>query len=391
MYSECSHVMNENLKEQFLLDPDIIFLNNGSFGACPRPVFEDYQRWQQELERRPVEFLGRQAVDLLGVARVKLGEYLTCDADDVVYFPNPTTAINMVARSLNLKPGDEILTTNHEYGAMSRTWRFICSKTGAKYIKRSVPLPVTSQDVVVENFWQGVTDRTQVIFISHITSPTALVFPVKEICRRARDAGILSIVDGAHAPGQITVNVSEIGADFYTGACHKWMLSPKGSSFLYASNEVQESLDPLVVSWGYECDPGFGSGNQFIDYHEWQGTRDIAAFLSVPAAIEFMAANDWERVRDSCHNLSVNVLEQINALTGLDSICSEGEKWFGQMVSARLPEVDIDDLQAKLYSQYQIEIPLMRWNDQPLIRVSIQAYNSQDDVDKLLEVLSQLL
>jgi len=391
MSSECSHVMNENLKEQFLLDPDIIFLNNGSFGACPRPVFEDYQRWQQELERRPVEFLGRQAVDLLGVARVKLGEYLTCDADDVVYFPNPTTAINMVARSLNLKPGDEILTTNHEYGAMSRTWRFICSKTGAKYIKRSVPLPVTSQDVVVENFWQGVTDRTQVIFISHITSPTALVFPVKEICRRARDAGILSIVDGAHAPGQITVNVSEIGADFYTGACHKWMLSPKGSSFLYASNEVQESLDPLVISWGYECDPGFGSGNQFIDYHEWQGTRDIAAFLSVPAAIEFMAANDWERVRDSCHNLSVNVLEQINALTGLDSICSEGEKWFGQMVSARLPEVDIDDLQAKLYSQYQIEIPLMRWNDQPLIRVSIQAYNSQDDVDKLLEVLSQLL
>jgi len=379
------------VKNQFLLDPEITFLNHGSFGACPRPVFEAYLQWQLELERQPVDFLGRQAVGLLGIARAKLGEYLGCDAEDVVYFPNPTTAINMVARNLDLKPGDEILTTDHEYGAMSRTWGFICHKTGAKYIQRPVPLPVTSQEEFVENFWQGVTDRTQVVFISHITSPTALIFPVQEICRRARDAGILSIVDGAHAPGQIPVDLREIGADFYTGACHKWMLSPKGSSFLYACKEVQESLDPLVVSWGYQPDPGFGSGKQFIDYHEWQGTRDIAAFLAVPAAVEFMAANNWEEVGDSCHRLAVNAVERINAQTGLESIVPDGEEWFGQMVTARLPEVDVDALQVQLYDQYQIEIPLIRWNDQPLIRVSIQAYNSKEDVDTLLAALRSLL
>ena len=191
------------VKRQFLLEPQIIFLNHGSFGACPRPVFEVYQNWQLELERQPVAFLGRWAIGLLAEARAKLGAYLGCAAENLVYFPNPTSALNMVARSLALQPGDEILATDHEYGAMDRTWRFTCKKNGARYIRQPLPLPVGTQDEFVERFWQGVTPQTKVIFISHITSPTALIFPVAAICRRAREAGILTIVDGAHAPGQI--------------------------------------------------------------------------------------------------------------------------------------------------------------------------------------------
>lgn len=379
------------MREQFLLDPDIVFLNHGSFGACPQPVFETYQNWQRELERQPVEFLGRRFEELMAGARRSLGEYLGCQPDDLVYFPNPTTAVNMVVRSLDLGPGDEILTTDHEYGAMDRTWRFICKQTGATYIRRSIPLPVTTHDDLVDSFWEGVTNQTRVIFVSHITSPTALIFPVKKICRRARGAGILSIVDGAHAPGQIPLNLEGIGADVYTGACHKWMLSPKGASFLYAREEVQERLDPLVVSWGYESDPGFGSGNRFIDYHQWQGTRDPAPFLSVPAAIEFMQANNWDLVRESCHELAMNTLQRINALTGLPSICPPEGGWMGQMAAARLPEVEPRKFQKALYDRFLIEVPITSWNDQHLIRVSIQAYNTQADMDVLLGGLADLL
>lgn len=377
------------LKHNFLLDPHIRFMNHGSFGACPRPVFAAYQNWQRELERQPVEFLGRRALALLAEARSKLGRYLGCQPENLVYFPNPTTAINMVARSLELSPGDEILTSDHEYGAMDRTWRFICKKTGASYIQQPVPLPLGGQSDFVEAFWQGVTPRTRVIFISHITSPTALIFPVEAICRRAREAGIISIVDGAHAPGQMAVNLEEIGADIYTGACHKWMLSPKGASFLYARPEVQERLDPLVVSWGYDADPGFRSGHRFIDYHEWQGTRDLSAFLAVPAAIQFMADNHWDQVRAACHQLAVETRQKIDQLTGLEPVCTED--WLGQMFAARLPPVEIQNLKERLYAEHRIEVPIMEWQGQPFIRVSIQAYNTPEDVDALMEGLAALL
>jgi isopenicillin-N epimerase len=214
---------------------------------------------------------------------------------------------------------------------------------------------------------------------------------VQEICRRARDAGILSIVDGAHAAGQIPVNLQEIGADIYTGACHKWMLSPKGSSFLYARPEIQERLDPLVISWGYDADLGFGSGSMFIDYHEWQGTRDLSAYLTVPAAIAYMAEKGWDKVRADCHELAVMARQQINSLTDLPPICPEQEGWLGQMFTARLPETDVQALKSDLYKEYRIEVPIFKWNDQPFIRVSIQGYNTKGDVDTLLRGLVALL
>lgn len=377
-------------KDLFLLDPEVIFLNHGSFGACPKTVFEVYQNWQRELERQPVEFLSRRIADLLAEARTQLAAYLGVESDEVVYFSNPTTAINMIARSLDLHPGDEVLASDHEYGALDRTWRFICRQKGAKYIQRPIALPITSQADVVEALWQGVSEHTRVIFISHITSPTALVFPVEEICQRARTAGILTIVDGAHAPGQIQLDLNVIGADFYAGACHKWLCAPKGAGFLFARRSIQSRLAPLVVSWGYESEkPG---PSQFIDYHEWQGTRDLSAFLSVPAAIEFQALHDWRAVRRRCHALASQTRARINTLTDLPAICPDSPEWYGQMFVALLPAgVATEGLKARLYEEYRIEVPLHRWNNQPLIRVSFQVYNDTADTDALLMALRELL
>lgn len=380
------------MKEHFLLDPEITFLNHGSFGACPKPVFDVYQRWQRELERRPVEFLGRRATPLLAEAREKLGKYLNCATDDLVYFPNPTTAINMVVRNLDLRPGDEILTTDHEYGAMDRTWRYYCAKSGAKYVRRHIPLPVTSHTGFVEDFWAGVTPQTKIIFISHITSTTALVFPVGEVCRRAREAGILCIVDGAHAPGHIELDLGVLGADIYTGACHKWLLAPKGAAFLYVRRELQEMLDPLVVSWGYDAEPGYGSGKTFIDYHEWQGTRDLAAFLSVPAAIDFQRDQAWDHVRARCRDLVRSVQKEVSALSGVLPIYSHPEEWIGQMVALPLPKsVDGAALQKRLYDDYRMEIPHTRWWEQSFLRLSVQGYNTEADLDYFVETLKSLL
>lgn len=387
----------DSLKSLFLLDPDVTFLNHGSFGACPRPVFEEYQRWQRELESRPVEFLGRRATALLAEARAALAAYLGAPADDVVYFPNPTTAVNMVARSLRLQPGDEILATDHEYGAMDRTWKVVCRKAGAKYVRRPIPLPVTSHAEFVEQFWAGVTERTRAIFISHITSPTALTFPVQEICRRARAAGLLTVVDGAHAPGQLPLNLPQLGCDLYTGACHKWLCAPKGSAFLYARPEVQSWLEPLVVSWGwsdaeeYVPNPEMG-GTPFIRFHQWQGTRDLAAFLATPAAIAFQAAHDWEAVRRRCCVLAADTRHRLNALTGLPAICPDSPEWFTQLFAARLPDgADTKALKMALYDDYRIEAPLIEWNGQKFIRVSFQGYNTQADAEALVEAMGDLL
>ncbi|MBN1667544.1 MAG: aminotransferase class V-fold PLP-dependent enzyme, partial [Anaerolineales bacterium] len=214
------------------------------------------------------------------------------------------------------------------------------------------------------------------------------IFPVAEICRRARQAGILTVVDGAHAPGQIALDLKAVGADIYIGACHKWLMAPKGSAFLYARPEAQTWLEPLVVSWGYAADPGYGSGNAFLDYHEWQGTRDLAAFLAVPAAIDFYRHNHWDAVADRCHHLAAQARRQIVALTGLPEICPESSRWFGQMFAVRLPPDTPADLQQQLWQQERIEVPILRWQTHTLMRVSVQGYNSQADLDRLLSALA---
>ena len=377
-----------NITDQFLLAPDVIFLNHGSFGATPKPVMEAYRAWQMKLERHPVRFLGREINDMLLDARTALGAYLNAAADDLVFIPNATHGANIVARSMQLSQDDEVLTTDHEYGACDYAWEFVCRKTDSRYIRQHIPLPVRTEEEIVEQFWKGVSPRTKVIYISHITSPTALRLPVKHICRRAKELNILTIVDAAHSPGQIPVDLQGLGADVVFGNCHKWMLSPKGAGFLYVRPEIQPMVEPLIVSWGYHATDDTATGSQFIDYLQWTGTHDPASYLSVPAAIQFQKDFEWDKVRFACHALAVEAETRIRKLTGLPSLYSD-DSWFVQMVATQLPvETDTLALKEYLYNEHRIEVPLVEWNGYKLIRVSVQGYNTTKDIDALIKALS---
>ena len=380
-----------SLKEYFLLDPTVIFLNHGSYGATPKPVFEAYQNWQRRLEHQPVLFLGRELPELLRESRIALGKYLNADADDLVYIPNATHGVNIVAHSLRLKPGDEVLTTDHEYGACDYTWEFVCGKAGADYVHQTIPLPVHSEDEIVDMLWQAVTPRTKVIYLSHITSATALRMPVEKICKRAREAGILTIIDAAHAPGQIPVDLQALQADILFANAHKWMLNVKGSAFLYVRREVQHLIEPLVVSWGYHPTPDIATGSRFIDILQWTGTKDPTAARTVPDAIQFMNEHDWDTVRCQSHELLRQAIERICDLTKRSPSYPLDSDFYSQMGIAPLPAVNLAVLKQRLYDEYKIEVPLTQWQDKQFIRISIQAYNDQADVDALVHSLQILL
>lgn len=377
------------MRDQFLLDPSVVFLNHGSFGACPIPVFDEYQRWQRELERQPVAFLGRRHTALLADARAALAGYLHASPDDLVFVPNATVGVNTIARSLHLSPGDEVLTSDHEYGALDRTWRFVCARTGAAYVRHPVPLPF-DPEAMVESLWSAVTPRTKVLYLSHITSPTALIFPVAELVRRAREAGLFTLIDGAHAPSQLPLDLTALGADAYTGNLHKWLCAPKGAAFLHVRREHHAQIDPLVISWGYpEAPPAPGTLADFVTQNEWQGTRDIAAFLSVPAAIAFQQAHDWDAVRARCHALALHTRARLNDLTGQPPIAPEDS--LGQMFTAALPVDDIWAFKTRLYDEFQVEIPAIEWNGGAYVRVSFQGYNTPADADALIDGIAALL
>ncbi len=382
--------MSDSLKSSFLLRPEIAFLNHGSFGACPRPVFETYQRWQRELEEEPVEFLARRAPELLLNSRRELAALVNADPDDIVYVMNATFGINIVARSLKLGPGDEIVTTDHEYGACDKLWNFLCARNGATYRAVTIPVPVTTQEEIVERFMGEITPATKVIFLSHITSPTALTLPIGEICRRARELGIITVIDGAHAPGQIPLDLEEIGADFYAGNLHKWLSAPKGSAFLHARREMQPLVEPLVVSWGWESadTPSnfISRSSSFVDHHEYPGTTDISAPLSVPAAIAFQREHDWERVRATCREMVLRARPLIGEALDATPVAPDEGGWFTQMSAFLLPEdMDGSELQHRLFDEYRVEIPVVWWNGRQTIRISIQGYNTWEEVMRFVE------
>lgn len=377
------------LRQMFLLRPDVVFLNHGSFGACPRPVFAVYQRWQRALEEQPVEFLGRRFPALMRTAREALARYVGTSADALVYVPNATTAVNIVARSLPLRPGDEVVGTDHEYGALDRTWTFVCERRGARYVRAAVPVPVGTNRQVVDAIWAAVTPRTRVLFCSHITAATSLIFPVAALARRARRAGILTVIDGAHAPGQIPLHLDTLGVDFYAGNCHKWLCAPKGAAFLYARPDVQAMLSPLVVSWGWR--PDRPTASRFIDEQEWQGTRDIAAYLSVPAAIEFLRRHRWDRVRAWSHRLASDLRAALLRVGGQRPLSPNSNRWFAQMVSVPLPTTDPETLQRRLYERFRIEVPVLAWNGRTLMRACVAGYNSRADVQAVVAATGRLL
>jgi len=377
------------LKSHFLLDPEITFLNFGSFGACPKPIFDTYQQFQLELEREPVQFIVKKGPEYLRQSREALGKYVGCAADDLVYVPNPTYAVNIVAKNLKLGEGDEILTTDLEYGAMDRTWNYYCRQSGAKYVRQPISLPLVSKEQFLDDFWKGYSAKTKAIFISHITSTTGLIFPVKELCAEAKKRGLLTIVDGAHVPGHILLNLAELEADIYTGACHKWMMTPKGSSFLYVKPEFQSWMDPLVISWGYES--AMPSHSQFLDYHEFNGTRDFSAYLTIPAAIDFLTENNWWEVAAECRKLGQENYLRFCELAGSQSLAPVTDEFFGQMCSIPITTNDPLKLKQELFEKHRIEIPVMPHGNQTYLRYSIQAFNSQEDLDRLYQAMKQFV
>ncbi len=382
--------MINSLKSQFLLDPEVTFLNHGSFGATPRPVMQAYQDYQRRLEHQPVLFLVRESRELFRTARQKLASFMGADPENLVYIPNATFGVNVIARSLDFKPGDELLTSNHEYGACDNIWDFLGQKKGLRVIRQDIPLPLPSTEEIIDLFWSGVSENTRLIFLSQITSPTAVRLPVEEICQRAREAGILTLVDGAHAPGQLDLNLGDMEADFYTGNCHKWLLSPKGSGFLYIRPEHQELIEPLVVSWGWGENSPYESDSRLQAILEWWGTKDPAAYFSTPAAITFQRDHNWDQVRLDCQALLAGAVDKIESLTALPSIYGENKDKFIQIGAAEWPaDWKPEKLQAWLYENHRIEIPVIQWEERWLIRPSVQGYNTQEDLDLLVQALGE--
>jgi isopenicillin-N epimerase len=378
------------MKDAFLLEPDVIFLNHGSFGATPKEVFEVYQNWQRRLEAQPVRFFVRELGGHLASAREALANYVGAQPSQLVFIPNATFGVNAAARSLRLGPGDEVLGSDQEYGACTNIWSYLSERQGFSYKTVPVPLGVDSETMLA-SLWQGVSERTRVIFLSHITSPTAQTLPVEAICQRAREAGILTIIDGAHAPGQLDLKLSESYADIYMGNCHKWLCSPKGAGFLYAHSSQQALIEPLIIGWGRSRPQNESLGSSFLDSYDWLGTSDPASYLSVPAAIAFQRANHWCERQAWCHALLKEALEALGAVTGLSAPYAD-DTMYCQLAVAPLPrQIEAQAFQERLYHDYAIEIPATTHNDQPYLRISVQAYNTRADLEALTEAVAALL
>jgi isopenicillin-N epimerase len=365
------------LRGEFLLDPEIAFLNHGSFGACPRPVFERYQAWQLELEREPVDFLDRRLPAFLESARTALAKYIACASEDLAFVQNATTGVNLAARSLELQPGDEVLATDLEYGACDLAWEWVCGRAGARYVRAPIPLPLDSPATVVETLFAAATERTRVVYVSHVTSGTGLVLPVGEIVSRARAQGLITVVDGAHAPAQAPVDLARLGADYYSGNCHKWLGAPKGAGFLHVQPEHQERVGGAIVSWGYT------DGNTFSERIERQGTRDPAAWLTVPSAIAYQGEREWNDVRERCRRLTRDARRELCELLGTDPLAPD--EMFAQMAAVRLPR-PAPDLSQRLFARHRVEIPVGGPRED-LLRLSVAAYTTRDEIDRLLSAL----
>ena len=375
------------MKKHFLLDPNITFLNHGSFGACPKVVFDNYQYWQRELEIQPVKFFTKVLYEKLEYSRKKLSNFIGCDHDELIFFQNSTTAVSNIICNLNLKSGDEVLMSSHEYGALIRSWVEWGVKKNIKIIQQEVKLPLTNESEFIESIWRGVTPKTKVIFLSHITSATGLIFPVEKIISMAKQKKIMTIIDGAHVPAHISLNIHKINCDFYAGALHKWLCGPKGASFLYVKKEHQAWVKPLIYSWGKEGDdPG---PSEFLQDFQWQGTRDMAAFLSIPSAIEFY--HDYLKKNLKLCRKNIKYAFKNLELTLKTEPISNGGNWIAQMVSHPLPKTAPPDLKEILYNKYKIEIPIFEWENRMFIRISMQIYNEKKEIDLLLSALSGII
>jgi isopenicillin-N epimerase len=371
------------------LRPDVIYLNHGSFGPSPRVVVEERCRWYRELEAEPMDFFTRRLEAALADARGVLGKFLGTSGDNLIFVDNATWAMNIVAESCELQPGDEVLLNDHEYGAVHRIWERRCHERGAKLVVAKIPTPLKSADDVIEPLFAAVTPRTRMIVFSHVTSPTAIIFPATEICRRARQLGIATCVDGPHALVMCDVNLDQLDCDYYCASNHKWLCAPFGSGFLFVHPRRQSTVQPVVTSWGRSYPPDLAPAwhNEFT----WGGTRDCSAYLATPTAIQFIESVGVEHFRHHAHALVRQAREQIGQLTGREPLVPDDMSWYGSMISLPIPPGDALELHKAIWDRYRIEVPIVDWGGQRLVRPSAHLYTRSADIDRLVEALKTLL
>jgi isopenicillin-N epimerase len=406
--------MPSALARHWQLDPAVTFLNHGSFGACPRPVLDAQRRWQDRLEAQPVRFLARELDGHLGGVRETIGRFVGADADDLALITNATGGINAVARSLRFEPGDEILTTDHEYNATLNVLRHVAARDGARVVVVALPFPDASPDAVVDLVLSAANRRTRLAMISHVTSPTALVLPIERIIPALAERGIDTLVDGAHAPGMIPLDLDRLGAAYYTGNLHKWVCAPKGAAFLHVRRDRQPGVRPGTISHG--ANGPTAERSRFRLEFDWQGTLDPTAWLTVPTALEFVAGlvdGGWPAVMARTHALALEARDMLARALGGDRDLPPAEM-IGAMVALPMPidgplggiasadqssPLEADPLQTLLYDRFGIEVPIYGWPvpavespDPPsrLIRASAALHNDRGDLERLVAALNAI-
>jgi len=392
-------VSGPDLRRHWNLDPAVAFLNHGSFGACPEPVLAKQVEWMRRLEREPVLFLHREIEGHLDAARAALANFVGAAPDDLAFVPNATAGVNTVLRSLELAPGDELLTTDQEYNASRNALDFAAERAGAKVVVAAIPFPIASPEVVVERVLAKATARTRLALVDHVSSPTGLVFPIESIVRALQERGIDTLVDGAHGPGQLPLALDRLGAAYYTGNCHKWMCTPKGSALLHVRRDRQAGIRPLPISHG--ANSRRTDRSRFRLEFDWPGTFDPSPWLVIPDAIAFLGSlqpGGWEELRRRNHELALHGRARLVDALKIPAPCPES--MVGSLAAVPLPDakgspspLEGDPLQAALFDRHRIEVPLPAWPAPPkrLLRIAAQAYNRPEEYDRLARVLPALI
>ena len=392
--------MDSELARHWTLHPNVEFLNHGSFGACPRRLLDVQEELRARMERQPVLFLSRELESLLDEARAVLARFVGADPDDLAFVPNATSGVNTVVRSLRLGPGDEVLTTDHAYNACRNALR-VLEPAGVRVVTAALPWPGVTPAQVIEAVVAAVTPRTRLALIDHVTSPTGLVFPVETLVRALAERGVDTLVDGAHAPGMLPLDVDRIGAAYYTGNCHKWLCTPKGSGFLHVRRDRQDGVLPLAVSHGFNSTRTDRS--RFRLLFDWGGTDDPTPFLCIPEAIRFLGSllpGGWSALMQRNREL---------ALTGRALLCDAlgipqpaPAEMIGSLAAVPLPDSEgppppagsmNDPLQRTIYDRYRVEVPIFVFPRHPrrLVRIAAQLYNSRAQIELLARVLTEVL
>lgn len=392
--------MDKEPRAQWPLDPEVVFLNHGSFGACPRVVLETQSELRAQMEAQPVRFLQREFEPLLDAARGELAAFLKVSADDLVFVHNATAGVNAVVRSLDFQPGDELLTTDHAYNACRNVLVEAARRTGATVVVAEVPFPVAGEDEIFDAIMAKVTKRTRFAMIDHITSPTALVFPVARIIRALEQRDVEVLIDGAHAPGAVPLDLDGLRPHYYTGNLHKWVCAPKGAAFLWARRDRQEALRPAIVSHGENVRrPGRSA---FHDRFDWPGTLDPTAWLSVPSALRFgsrLFPGGWDELRENNRQLAIAARALVASRLGVPLPCPN--QLLASMATIPFPDAlqqrpfngeRFDPIQTELYEKSRVEVPVMRWGNptRRWLRFSAHAYNQADDYRTLAETVVRL-